>query len=145
MQWKISISNFIVENSLNFGVSPLVEWGEKVLQLQLLTRQHSSRMRVWVATTRCQYCGGGFPQWTSSNKFPVMTIRCQWGRGGRVSRVCRYPGPISGVTLPCDLSNDLDTISNPPPCGQTYTCENITFLKLLLWVVINLVHSERLS
>ena len=44
-----------------------------------------------------------------------------------------YPDSVSGGNLPCDLSNELDTLI---PCGQTYTCQNFTFPKIRLRVVM---------
>ena len=64
-----------------------------------------------VATTRCQYQGGGGVFWVGISR----------GRGW----VC--PG-IEYIRDACDV-----TTPNPP--GHTHACENITFPQLPLWAV----------
>ena len=78
---------------------------------------HPSRMH----TVRCSshLAGGGcLPKWG-----------CLPGRGGGVCLVGEG-GICPGGCLP-----DTGWWCTPPPCGQTDTCENITFPQLLLRTV----------
>ena len=70
----------------------------------------------------------------------MRTVRCSShpGRGGRVSAQGGvYPGGVSpvGRCLPRGVSA-WQGVYTSSPCGQTDTCENITFPQLLLRTVI---------
>ena len=105
-----------------------------LVYLHVSTRQHSSRMRttrlptvhVLVVTTRCQYQGGEYA-------FPAGPM--SGGEGD-----CEYSprGTHPTWVLP-PLRNMRQWYSTPgkdmepeipTPCGQTDTCENITFPQL---------------
>ena len=65
-------------------------------------------------------------------------------KGVCVSRGCVYPGVY--VSRGGGVSMGTGCVSkgavHPPVDRMTNTCENITFLQLLLWMVISLYSSE---
>ena len=102
-------------------------WNEKKLQELWqnvvnfsFIRQHSSRMRVSVATTRCQYCGGVVIP-TPGYTYPPIPS----------------PHPSRYLPPPGDLV--LEIPISLPENRLTDTCEKITFPQLLLQAVINLI------
>ena len=94
------------------------------------TRMHSSRMH----TVRCS--GGGEVVWPGG-VWPGEGVSAWPGEG-----VSAWPGGIwpggGGVCHGVSAQGVSARGFTPPPCGQTDTCENITFPQLLLRTVIDL-------
>ena len=111
------------------------KWKSWVLCTRRMRIARLPTVHVLVATTRCQYWGGGWGrssseqgrQWWGGGSVPgsdvrgregVVVVHLQvWCLGGRYPAI--WPIPLSHDA--CDVSCPLE---------QTYACENITFQQL---------------
>ena len=113
-------------------------------EASLITRKHYSRMHTTCLPTVCTivsyvWGGGGCFWWMGVGMFrgriPTPPPRSHvWGVGSYLpehTHPCDIPifqkGPGTKDTYPPERTWDQ---KYPPPCGQTDTCENITFLQL---------------